>query len=113
MSFLSGTYTNRKPLQCADVPKGRKREIGLNVSLRFEMQGESHVEIEGESVSVNTISFGGNFPACNWQHEAKELTQFIIGDLEKVIAELEAHKARLVLQCEELSRATAEEVKGL
>lgn len=89
-------YTNQKPLEIQEYSE-MGRQLGIWISEPFFHVGrkETNVEICYERLSLNSITFGGNYPLSEAKEKAISDTSTIINHLDKVIAELLQHRERL------------------
>lgn len=90
-------YTNAAPLEGREF-KGLERQIGVTIYRRIAHAslGDA-VEIHYERLTLNTATFGGWKPVAHAAAEAETMTDVVIENLDRIITELSAHRARLVL----------------
>ncbi len=97
-------YDSREPLLCCEF-KDLDRRIGVLVGSEFKhmgkklKRGESPPlmrEVEYETISVNTATFGWPELSGDVPRVIRELTLKVVRDLEAVIAELTGHRDRLL-----------------
>lgn len=107
-------YEALAPLECCQY-KELNRVIGISVSDPFEHHGlkKQCVEMFRETISVNTMTTGNlGIDADNWKPTAIEWIDQTIGDLGKVIDELEQHRDRLSLAKQQLENPAAQTLPG-
>jgi hypothetical protein len=91
------TYDSRAPLERAAPPLARSRYIGVLASKPFHHHGMNapYVDIQLETVSLRTETYGNCYPAETFHEEIRRATTRTIADLDAAIAELTAHRDRL------------------
>jgi hypothetical protein len=74
--------------------------IGVLASQPFHHHGLNapYVDISRETVTVNTASYGRCYPVEQADAQLRSATEDTIADLDKVIAELTAHRDRLAAE---------------
>jgi len=95
------TYDSRKPFKSADFGQV-KRDIGVLVSIPFRHMGiipgrPRCVEVSYETPRMfNTETYAAlAVPEHHWRPEAIAQTETIIGNIDKLIADLNSHRSRL------------------
>jgi hypothetical protein len=89
---MTKIYSNKEPLQCCEFPNLRNA-VGVEVN---QYNSRISVNFERVSISVNTASFGQNVSLEEVESKVIESTEWVVSHLEKVIAELQGHRARLL-----------------
>lgn len=102
-------YDTRQPLECCEF-KSLNRCIGVTISRRFKHTGtgKQMVDIERETPSINTHTYGRICNAEDARSEAAASTWKTIADLDKIIDELEAHRERLQAELQKLAPSETE-----
>lgn len=97
-------YDSRKPLDACEH-KTLNRQIGVLIQEPFWHKGlnKPTIDVEWETISVNTLCFGKVVETKLWPLVALEAAEKIIADIDKVIDELNAHKERMQAHHEVLS----------
>jgi len=101
-------YTNAEQLMCCEFPN-LKRTVGVTVYDRIANHASlgDAVQVYFERVALNTTAAGGWKSVADAPAEAARMNQYVIEDLDRVIAELQAHRDRLA------SRDVAADVAAL
>jgi hypothetical protein len=90
-------YTNAQPLECCEF-KNLNRQVGVTVHQRYATHASlgDAVDICYERPTLNTATFGGWKSVASAAAEIATMTDYVIDDLDRIIAELQAHRDRLV-----------------
>lgn len=99
----STVYDTRESLKACHHTS-LNRQIGLLIEepIFHVGKGEPTVDVEWETITVNTNSFGCVIDSMNWHNKAIKATNSIIEDLDTVIQELQLHKYRMLEELEGL-----------
>jgi hypothetical protein len=93
----SVAYCSLKPLKCCEFAS-LQRCLGVEIGKEFTHQGlkKQMAECTYETVTVNTVTYGGpKFPE-EIPEEKVRMTAQVIADIIRVMDELRDHKARLL-----------------
>ena len=98
MTVVHPQWDARQPLQ--DSPSWLDRRVGVAVGHPYHHHGLGavYVDIDRDTVTVNTASSGGRYPVAETARQVRVAFEETIRDLDKVIAHLTAHRDRLVAE---------------
>lgn len=89
-------WTNREPLECCEFAS-LQRCLGVDIGEEFTHQGlkVQMQECTYETITVNTITYGGPKPVEDVESEKEAMCAKIVADINTVIDELTSHRARI------------------
>jgi hypothetical protein len=94
--FWNGNYDSTERLVCCQFEHlNRKIGVYASRSMHHAGMGGNAVEVCFESIEVNTVSAGTWYPETEWKEVVIKDTEYVIGQLDKVITELQGHRDRL------------------
>lgn len=92
-------YDSRQRLGARN-PNATERSLGVLASAPFYHYGlkAPYVDLSRETIAIGSVSSGSYYPAGEVKARTQLMTQAVIADLDKVIAELTAHRDRLAAE---------------
>lgn len=94
-------FSNIKTLQCC-----KHTDLNRGLGLRFGDEfthtgmGRQMVDCEYETIRVNTVTHGCPKNAEDVESWRRNMTHYIVSDIEEIIQELESHRNRLLADLE-------------
>jgi hypothetical protein len=98
MTWTRWQFDSREPLKFGVRNPAIDQNLGVAVSRPYAnagLDGEVVVDLYGETINFATRAFGQCVPERDWRRGVREVHGQIIADLDRMIAELQAHRDRL------------------